>query len=199
MGGRRAISLCCNLHSNRRKGRRTLRENTSISTRSKKVHGPPSQERNHFKTQALSRAKAKEKSLIIRKPTWHLFQNMLQEYLDLGYAQPVSATDYQKSTSCYVMPGYAADKDSRSTTTARSVSLYHNLRTILSKDSLQLRKWRSSFSDVSEIIPTEYQEVLPIQDSVDRCAASHPKALGVTNHLKKSIRGGEKNSAYLTQ
>ena len=266
------------------------------------------------KTQTINRAKANERSLI-RKQTWPQFQAVVQEYLDLGHAQPVSPTDSQPSTNCYYMPVHAVYKESSSTTKVRAVfdasarstnhnslndllavgptlhptldqillrfrtytvaisgditkmyrevlfhqddrslhrfiwradttsdwkayqmtrvtfgvaaspylavktlqqaaqdfgskmttakwhiessfyvddlmggadtveeaiTLYHDLRTILSKASFQQKKWRSSSSEVLKIIPTDLQEALPTQDLVDMYAASYPKALGVT-------------------
>ena len=50
---------------------------------------------------------------------------------------------------------------------------------MLGKGGFDLRKWRSSSSQVLNHIPTDLLEPLPTQDLVDRHSASHPKALGV--------------------
>ena len=69
-----------------------------------------------------------------------------------------------------------------------AITLYHDLKSILSQASFQLKKWRSSSSNVLEIIHTEDQESLPTQDLVDMYAASYPKALGVTwNSLQDTM------------
>ena len=60
-----------------------------------------------------------------------------------------------------------------------ALTLYSNLRSVLSQASFQLRIWRSSSSEVLNDIPAELQETLPTQDLVDMYSASYPKALGV--------------------
>ena len=51
-----------------------------------------------------------------------------------------------------------------------AVSLYQGLRTLLLKAGFDLRKWRSSSTEVLESIPTELQEVIPQQNMTDRHA-----------------------------
>ena len=61
-----------------------------------------------------------------------------------------------------------------------ALSLYHDLRTVLSQAGFQLKKWRSSSEDVLSSIPEDLQESLPQQELVDQHAASYPRALGIT-------------------
>ena len=75
---------------------------------------------------------------------------------------------------------YVDDLMGGADTVEEAISLYHDLRAILSKASFQLKKWRSSSPQVLKTIPIELQEALPLQDLVDMHAASYPKALGVT-------------------
>ena len=74
---------------------------------------------------------------------------------------------------------YVDDLMGGADTVAEATTLYNDLRTILSQASFQLKKWRSSSSDILKKIPTELQESLPTQDLVDMHSASYPKALGV--------------------
>ena len=59
------------------------------------------------------------------------------------------------------------------------VALYDSLRDILGRGGFDLRKWRSSHSQVLDHIPSALLEPLPTQDLVDRHSAKNPKALGV--------------------
>ena len=72
------------------------------------------------KTQAFNRAKANERSLL-RKDAWPQFQEVIQEYLDLGHAQPVSASDAQPTSTSYFMPVHAVYKSSSTSTKLRAV------------------------------------------------------------------------------
>ena len=60
-----------------------------------------------------------------------------------------------------------------------ALSLYNDLRTVLSQAGFQLKKWRSSSADVLASIPEDLQESLSQQELVDLHAASYPKALGI--------------------
>ena len=73
------------------------------------------------KTQAINRARSNEISLI-RKQSWPAFQTVIQEYLELGHAQPVSPDDLLlPSSACYYMPIHSVCKQSSSTTKVRAV------------------------------------------------------------------------------
>ena len=61
-----------------------------------------------------------------------------------------------------------------------ATQLYHQLTSILEKANFHLRKWRSSSSQVLEVIPQEIQESVPTQELVDQHCATYPKALGVS-------------------
>ena len=64
-------------------------------------------------------------------------------------------------------------------TVEEAISLYSDLRSILGKAGFQLRKWRSSSSQVLDSIPADLCEPMPTPDLVDLHSASYPKALGV--------------------
>ena len=73
------------------------------------------------RTQALNRARSTEKSLI-RKGTLDKFQEVIQEYIDLQHAQPVTAQEMTlPPASCYYMPMHGVHKDSSTTTKLRVV------------------------------------------------------------------------------
>ena len=71
------------------------------------------------RTQALQRFISNEKTTI-RKGTWTKFQKVMQEYLDLGHAQPVSASKPSNKTPFY-LPMHAVMKSSSSSTKLRVV------------------------------------------------------------------------------
>ena len=56
--------------------------------------------------QALQRYRANEQS-VLRKGTWKDFQSVVQEYLDLGHAQPISKEILATSTESFYLPGHA--------------------------------------------------------------------------------------------
>ena len=60
-----------------------------------------------------------------------------------------------------------------------AVKLFTDLRAVLSEAGFDLRKWRSSSSDVLQEIPTELQEVLQVKDLTDCHSTNYPKALGL--------------------
>ena len=64
-------------------------------------------------------------------------------------------------------------------TPEEAITLQSDIRTILLKAGFQLKKWRSSSSQVLNGIPTDLLEPLPTQDLVDLHSASYPKALGL--------------------
>ena len=100
-------------------------------------------------------------------------KTLQQAAQDFGSKMPTAKEHIQQSF-------YVDDLMGGADTAAEAITLYHDLRTILSNASFQLKKWRSSSSEVLKIIPTELQESLSTQDLVDMYAASYPKALGIT-------------------
>ena len=73
------------------------------------------------RNQALNRFKSNDKSLL-HKGTWEKFQAVIQEYLDLGHAQPVSQQELTTPTQdCYYLPMHGVHKESSSTTKLRVV------------------------------------------------------------------------------
>ena len=75
---------------------------------------------------------------------------------------------------------YVDDLMAGADTSKEAITLYQELKTILSNASFNLKKWRSSSKEVLKAIPADLQEKLPTQELVDLHSASYPKALGVT-------------------
>ena len=73
------------------------------------------------RSKALQRLYSNERSLI-RKGTWEDFQLVVQEYLDLDHAQPVTAQEMKTPTQdCYYLPMHGVYKEGSSTTRLRVV------------------------------------------------------------------------------
>ena len=73
------------------------------------------------KGRALHRFYANERSLL-RKGSWGKFQQVIQEYLDLGHARPVTAEELQlPQCETYYLPMHGVYKESSSTTKLRVV------------------------------------------------------------------------------
>ena len=69
--------------------------------------------------------------------------------------------------------------------------LYQNLRNILLKAVFQLKKWRSSSSDVLDHIPVDLQEPMPQQDMVDHHATAYPKTLGIAWDSRQDVMAAQ--------
>ena len=71
--------------------------------------------------QALQRYGSNERS-ILNRGTWVRFQAVIQEYLDLGHARPVTKQEMESPTQdCYYLPMHGVCKESSSTTKLRVV------------------------------------------------------------------------------
>ena len=70
--------------------------------------------------QALQRYHANEQS-ILRKGNWTAFQAVVQEYLDLGHAQPVSEQTLSTTKETFYLPMHTVCKGSSTTTKLRVV------------------------------------------------------------------------------
>ena len=66
-------------------------------------------------TQALQRYLSNERSLM-RKGTFGVFQQVVQEFLDLGHAQLISPSDLNSSKENYYLPMHGVLKESSSST-----------------------------------------------------------------------------------
>ena len=70
---------------------------------------------------ALQRFRSNERSISL-KGNWETFQGVIQEYLDLGHAEPVPASALSRPPNLiYYMPMHAVIKESNSTTKLRVV------------------------------------------------------------------------------
>ena len=74
---------------------------------------------------------------------------------------------------------YVDDFFAGAATPDEAITLRSEITTILSKAGFQIKKWRSSSSQVLNSIPSELLESLPDQELVDLHSASYPKALGL--------------------
>ena len=73
------------------------------------------------RTQAMLRYKANERA-VLRKGTWKKFQEVVQEYLDLGHAMLVTNDELQlPSSEAYYLPMHGVYKESSTTTKLRVV------------------------------------------------------------------------------
>ena len=74
---------------------------------------------------------------------------------------------------------------------ASAVQLFQDLRKVLVKGGFDLRKWRSSSTQVLQQIPSELQETVPNQDMVDAHSASYPKTLGITWDSRQDVMAAQ--------
>ena len=81
---------------------------------------PDSAPLGESQSQAVQRYLANERSLL-RKGSWQAFQDVVQEYLDLGHAQPVSPPSPVNPTANYYLPMHGFVKESSTTTKLRVV------------------------------------------------------------------------------
>jgi len=72
------------------------------------------------RTQALQRYQANERALL-RKGTWEPFQAVIQEYVDLGHAQPVPQPSLTTPEESYYLPMHGVVKSSSTSTKLRVV------------------------------------------------------------------------------
>ena len=69
---------------------------------------------------ALQRYQANERA-ILKKGTWKAFQAVVQEYLDLGHAKPISTNNLTVSQETYYLPMHSVVKASSTSTKLRVV------------------------------------------------------------------------------
>ena len=72
-----------------------------------------------------------------------------------------------------------------------AVKLYQELKGLLQKGGFELKKWRSSSTEVLDSIPPELQELLPQQEFLDNHSASYPKTLGITWDCRKDVMAAQ--------
>ena len=72
------------------------------------------------RSQALQRNHSNERA-ILRKNTWEPFQTIVQEYLDLGHAEPVPPHSLVSTKETYYLPMHAITKESSTSTKLRVV------------------------------------------------------------------------------
>ena len=70
--------------------------------------------------QALQRYRSNERA-ILRKNTWEPFQAVVQEYLDLGHAEPLPPQSLDSTKEMYSLPMHAVTKESSTSTKLRVV------------------------------------------------------------------------------
>ena len=139
-----------------------------------KIQDPPAL--GESRTQAVNRAKANERSLI-KKDKLESFQQVMNEYINLGHAQQVNSPN-QQPQDVYYMPVHAVFKESSTTTKTRAVfdasaktSSNHSLNDVLAVgptlhptiDKVLLR-FRTYTIALSSDITKMYREVLLHED-----------------------------------
>ena len=63
--------------------------------------------------------------------------------------------------------------------TKDALQLQQQLRSLLLKGGFDLRKWRSSSSEVMQSIPTDLHESIPVKELLEEATVDSPKELGV--------------------
>ena len=102
------------------------------------------------------------------------------------FSTPDSLNSWHIHNSFYVDDFLAGADDVSS-----AVQLYQELRELLLKAGFDLKKWRSSSSDVLQNIPSEIQELMPQQELVDHHSASYPKTLGIVWDFRKDVMAAQ--------
>ena len=74
---------------------------------------------------------------------------------------------------------------------ASAMQLYQELRQVLARGGFDLRKWRSSSSQVLQKIPPDLQETVPTQEMVDDSSSSYPKTLGITWNSRQDVMAAQ--------
>ena len=72
-----------------------------------------------------------------------------------------------------------------------AIELYKELREVLEKGGFELKKWRSSSSEVLASIPPELQELIPQQEFIDNHSASYPKTLGISWNSRDDVMAAQ--------
>ena len=98
------------------------------------------------------------------------------------FSQPGSIASWHVCESFYVDDLLAGAE-----TEAEALELYKELRGLLQKGGFELKKWRSSSTEVLHDIPSELQELLPQQDLVDNHTAAYPKTLGISWDSRQDV------------
>ena len=96
---------------------------------------------------------------------------MIQEYLDLGHAEPVTSDSVTNLPNEHYAWSAGADLPEE------EYQLFLQLRQLLLKGGFNLRKWRCSSSEVLEKIEPELREKIPVKDLLNEKAAQHPKGM----------------------
>ena len=86
---------------------------------------------------------------------------------------------YPKATQHITSSFYVDDFLGGADTKEEAITLFHQLRNILQKGGFQLRKWRSSSSEVLQHIPKDLLETDPLKLSTSLNHQTHSKALGL--------------------
>ena len=82
---------------------------------------------------------------------------------------------------------YVDDLLAGAETVEEAVQLFLDLRKVLLKGGFELRKWRSSSSQVLDRIPLDLQEAIPQKEMVDSHSATYPKALGIVWNSREDV------------
>ena len=99
-------------------------------------------------------------------------QSLQQTATDFASEYPLASKHVFKSF-------YVDDCLAGAESTEEAVQLQQQLRSLLLKGGFDLRKWRSSSSEVMQSIPTDLHELIPVKEFLEEATIDSPKALGV--------------------
>ena len=97
----------------------------------------------------------------------------------LQQTAPDFGVDYPQASPHVTHSFYVDDLLAGADTPEEASILQKELMALLLKGGFDLRKWRSSSSQVLDVIDEELLEKIPVKDLTDDRASAHPKALGV--------------------
>ena len=165
------------------------------------------------RSQAVKRFHSYERSLL-QKGNWKKFQDIIQEYLDLGHAQQVTEAELKTPVvDCYYLPMHGVSKESSSTTKFRvvfdasaSTSTKHSLNDTLAVGPtlhppldeilLRFRTYRVALSgDISKM----YREILlsPADRHLHRFVWRPQPDQPLTDFCMNRVTFGVASSPYL--
>ena len=120
----------------------------------------------------------------VRSSPYVAVRSLQQASVDFGVSE--SAEQWHILNSFYVDDLLAGADDIEA-----AKKLYQSLRSILLKAGFDLKKWRSSSTEVLSSIPVDLQETIPQQNMIDQYASSYPKTLGITWDSPKDVMAAQ--------
>ena len=120
----------------------------------------------------------------VRPSPYVAVRALQQAAVDFG--TPGSIEQWHLHNSFYVDDLLAGADDPKA-----AIKLYQSLRELLLKAGFELKKWRSSSSEVLDSIPSDLQEPFPQQEMIDNHATAYPKTLGIAWDSRKDVMAAQ--------